>query len=162
VSDRPPPSEQLSPIERRIAKSYEDEQAVGRPLSRRALRTSRSVEAYLKAGLIPRYMERLRDIESQTQDHKRRIAASYRALQDACGDDTELFARLWRARAESWSFKRLNELIREHNEWYPVEADLPIDLRTRDYVLIRGRSYRRMELGAAWILEHFPASPRPA
>ena len=25
-----------------------------------------------------------------------------------------------------------------HNEWYPVERDLPMDLRTRDYVLING------------------------
>jgi hypothetical protein len=148
-----------SPIERRIVESYEDEGALGRPLSRRALRTSRSVEAYLKAGLIPRYMERLRDIEGQTREQKRRLAAAYGALQEACGEDRELFARRWRARARSWSFERLNELIREHNEWYPVEADLPIDLRTRDYVLIRGRSYRRMELGPAWILEHFPPSP---
>ena len=32
-----------------------------------------------------------------------------------------------------------------------------MDLRTRDYVLINGRSYRRPELGPAWVLEHFPA-----
>jgi hypothetical protein len=56
----------------------------------------------------------------------------------------------------------VNELIREHNEWYPVEADLAIDLRTRDYVPICGRSYRRTELGPDWILEQFPASPRRA
>jgi hypothetical protein len=155
-----PVSEQRSPIEREIERSYEDESALCRPLSRRALRTRRSVEAYLKAGIIPRYMERLRDIESQTQEQRRRLAVTYTALQDACGGDAELFERRWRARARSWSFERVNELIREHNEWYPVEADLPIDLRTRDYVLIRGRSYRRAELGPDWILEQFPASPR--
>ena len=150
--------EQQSPVERRIERSFEDENALGRPLSRRALRTRRSVEAYLKAGHIPRYMERLRDIESQTRDHKRRLAAAYGALLEACGDDREAFANRWRARAETWSFVRVNELIREHNEWYPVEADLAIDLRTRDYVLIRGRSYRRAELGPDWILEQFPPS----
>jgi hypothetical protein len=149
-----------SPIERQIERSYEDENALGRPLSRRALRTRRSVEAYLKAGIIPRYMERLRDIESQTQEQRRRLAAAYAALQEACRGDDELFERRWRARARSWSFERLNELIREHNEWYPVEADLAIDLRTRDYVLIRGRSYRRRELGPDWILEQFPPSRR--
>jgi hypothetical protein len=148
-----------SAIEHRIERSFEDESALGRPLSRRALRTRRSVEAYLKAGIIPRYMERLRDIESQTQEHKRRLAGAYRALRDDCGDDPDLFARRWRARVRSWSFDRVNELIREHNEWYPVEADLAIDLRTRDYVLIRGRSYRRRELGPDWVLEQFPASP---
>ena len=32
-------------------------------------------------------------------------------------------------------FDELNELIGQHNEWYPIERDLPMDLRTRDYVL---------------------------
>src|SRR4051795_5013787 len=31
--------------------------------------------------------------------------------------------------------------------------------RTRDYVLLRGRSYRRPELGPEWVLERFPARP---
>ena len=32
-----------------------------------------------------------------------------------------------------------------------------MDPRTGDYVLIRGRSYRRRRLDAAWILDRFPA-----
>ena len=152
------PAAGQSPVERRIAKSFEDPEQGGRPLSRRALRTKRSVESYLKAGVLPRYMQRLSDIESQTKDHRRRLADAYGALLEACGDDREAFARRWRARARTWSFARVNELIREHNEWYPVEADLAIDLRTRDYVLIRGRSYRRAELGPDWIFEQFPPS----
>jgi len=32
-----------------------------------------------------------------------------------------------------------------------------MDLRTRDFVLINGRSYRRAELGPDWVLEHFPS-----
>ena len=32
-----------------------------------------------------------------------------------------------------------------------------MDLRTRDYVLINGRSYRRPLLGPQWVLEQFPA-----
>ena len=38
-----------------------------------------------------------------------------------------------------------------------MEARLPLDPRTRDYVSIRGRSYRREELGPDWVLEQFPA-----
>ena len=57
------------------------------------------------------------------------------------------------------AFDELNELIRQHNEWYPIERDLPMDPRTRDYVLIRGRSYRRPELGPEWVLEQFPSGP---
>ena len=67
------------------------------------------------------------------------------------------FARLWRARAERFDFSELNRLIDQHNDWYPMERDLPMDPRTGDYVLIRGRSYRRRRLDAQWILDRFPA-----
>ena len=50
-----------------------------------------------------------------------------------------------------------NERIRQHNEWFPIERQLPMDPRTRDYVLIHGRSYRREPLGADWVLSEFPA-----
>ena len=148
-----------SAVERRIARSLEDAGGIGKPLSRRARQTRRSVEAYLRAGVLPRYMERLREIEGATAAERRHLERSYRALRAECGDDAELFERRWRARAASWRFDRINELIREHNEWYPIEADLPLDPRTRDYILVRGRSYRRAELGSEWVLEQFP--PRP-
>jgi hypothetical protein len=32
-----------------------------------------------------------------------------------------------------------------------------MDIRTRDFVLIHGRSYRRPRLDAGWVLEQFPA-----
>ena len=41
-----------------------------------------------------------------------------------------------------------------------LERRLAVDLRTRDYVKINGRSYRREELTAEWILEQFPPDPR--
>ena len=52
-------------------------------------------------------------------------------------------------------------LIAQHNDWYPVERDLPLNPRTGDYVRVGGRSYRRPVLGAEWVLEHFPAPPPP-
>ena len=36
-----------------------------------------------------------------------------------------------------------------------------MDPRTRDYVKIRGRSYRRTPLTAEWVLELFPTVPPP-
>ena len=50
----------------------------------------------------------------------------------------------------------VNELIRQHNEWYPVETRLPMDPRTGDYIRRSGRSFRRPELGPEWVLERFP------
>ena len=50
-----------SPVERELAKRFEVA-VEGRPLSRRARQTKRSVESYLAAGVLPRYMQGLRDI----------------------------------------------------------------------------------------------------
>jgi hypothetical protein len=146
-------------IERRLYDTLEDTGGVGKPLSRRARQTKRTVEAYLKAGGVPRYMERLNDIDTGVRMQVARLETAYLRLRAACGHDPDLFASRWRERAHTWRFERLNQLIREHNDWYPIEANLPMDPRTRDYVLIRGRSYRRPELTAEWILEQFP--PRP-
>ena len=145
-----------SAAERFIAERLEDPRNAGRPISERARMSQRSLEAYLRAGMRPRWMERLIEIERGTARHRRRLEETYAAVRDECGDDTARFRDRWRATAEAWSFGDLNDLIRTHNEWYPVERDLPMDLRTRDYVLVNGRSYRRRELDAAWILEQFP------
>lgn len=138
-----------------------DQEAGGnaRPLRRRLFSGPLTVEAYLRASNPPRYMQRLRAMESEFGSQRRRLEAAFRALIEECGGDPALFAGRWRAQAARWSFDLLNELIREHNTWYPAEANLPMDPRTGDYVLVRGASYRRLELGPEWILEHLPARP---
>lgn len=130
-----------------------------RRLGRRTIKGPQTVEAYLRASSPPRYMQRLREMEVEFEAQVRRLETAYGSLRDACGGDSKAFASRWRAQARSWCFDHLNDLIRGHNAWYPVEANLPMNPRTRDYVALRGQSYRRIELGAEWILEHFP--PRP-
>ena len=150
--------DQRTAAERFVIESLEDPRSAGRAISRRARQSQRSLEAYLRAGMRPRWMERLIEIERGMKREQRRLAKAYEALREECGEDRQTFDRRWRAIAAAWRFDELNELIRTHNEWYPVERDLPMDLRTRDYVLINGRSYRRRELGADWVLEQFPPS----
>ena len=146
-------------IERRLYDTLEDTDGVGKPLSRRARQTRRTVEAYLKAGGVPRYMERLNEIDASVRMQTARIESAYRRLQAALVDDPALFDRRWRERAHGWPFERLNQLIRDHNAWYPIETGLPMDPRTGDYVRRAGRSYRREELTPEWVLERFPAAP---
>jgi len=107
-------------------------------------------------------MQRLREIETVFQAERRRLDATYRELLETQGHDPERFSQCWRRQVHGWRFDHLNDLIREHNVWYPVEASLPMDPRTRDYRPVRGASYRRLELGSEWVLEHFPADPRAA
>jgi hypothetical protein len=151
--------ERRSSVEQLVRKDLGEHEGVGRPLSRRAAQTQRSVEAYLRAGVRPRWMERVAEIDRGIAREVRRLEQAYRALRDEHGHDPQRFEERWHAVADAWPFGALNELIHEHNEWYPVERDLPMDPRTRDYVPILGRSYRRPVLDAAWVLERFPPSP---
>ena len=147
-----------SPAERVLRRSLIDETGMGQPFSERVRHHRRTLEAYFKAGSVPRWMERVSEVDAGIARARRRYAAAYRALRDECGEDLEEFARRWRAVAEAARFDELNELIRQHNDWYPIERDLPMDPRTRDYVKVNGRSYRRPELGPEWLLEQFPAT----
>jgi hypothetical protein len=152
-----PGHDRFAPAERLVTHAAEGSPQHGRPLSRRARQTQRSVEAYLKAGLRPRWMERLDEIDQGVAAETQRLARAYRALQEECAGEPRLFARRWRALARSWRFDHLNALVEQHNDWYPIERQLPMDPRTGDYVRFAGRSYRRPVLGPDWILEHFPA-----
>ena len=143
-----------TPLERLVMRDVEEH--AGRPISRRARLAQRSVEAYLRAGIRPRWMERLDDIERGMAAHTKRLERAYRALREEHAGDPDGFARHWSARALSWRFDELNELIRQRNEWFPIERDLPMNPRTGDYVQVSGRSYRRPELGPEWVLAHFP------
>ncbi|HTN25095.1 MAG TPA: hypothetical protein VL120_13975 [Solirubrobacteraceae bacterium] len=149
--------EQRSPVERMVGQDLDEESGVGRPLSDRARQTQRSIEAYLKAGVRPRWMERVVDVDAGIIYARNRLGEAYRALQEECAGDPALFAQCWRDVANTWDFEELNELIAQHNEWYPIERDLPLNPRTGDYVRIAGRSYRRPVLGPEWVLEQYPA-----
>ncbi|HET6550186.1 MAG TPA: hypothetical protein VFG79_17115 [Solirubrobacter sp.] len=147
-----------SAAERLVKKDLDASTGLGKPLSSRAKMVQRSVEAYLKAGVRPRWMERIAEIDHAIAAQQQRLGRAHRRLREECGRDEALFAERWRAFAHRCRFDELNELIRQHNEWYPIERDLPMDLRTRDYVLINGRSYRREPLSAEWVLRQFPVS----
>ena len=145
-----------SPVERIVGQDLDEQTGKGKPLSSRASQTQRSIEAYLKAGVRPRWMERVGEIDAGIARERRHLARAHRALQGECEGDPELFAARWRACARSWPFDELNVLIEQHNAWYPIERDLPLNPRTGDYVRVGGRSYRRPVLGPEWVLDQFP------
>jgi hypothetical protein len=154
--------EQRTIVERIVGQDLDEQTGRGRPLSSRAAQTQRSLDAYLKAGVRPRWMERVAEIDAGIARERRRLAEVYRALREESAGEPELLAQRWRSIVRSWPFDELNELIAQHNEWYPIERDLPLNPRTGDYVRVGGRSYRRPVLGPAWVLEQFPAEPPAA
>jgi hypothetical protein len=123
---------------------------VGKPLRRRLRNFVPEPDLYVASmgGPLP-YMQRLRQIEHETEQHLERLAEAYAEQRH---DPVA-----WRRTAERWSFHAVNELIDRHNHWYPLEARLPMDPRSRDFVKVGGRRYERQPLDAAWILERVPA-----
>jgi hypothetical protein len=152
----PEPADPRSPAERLVAGSLIDESGVGRPLRRSTLQRTRSVESYLRGDALPRYIRRAAEIERGARGHEAALAEARAQLAEACAGDPAAFAARWTRLVQAWDFEDVNELVRQHNDWYPVERDLPMDPRTGDYVLVSGRSYRRDELDAGWALRRFP------
>jgi hypothetical protein len=141
-----------------LAEELRDHPLKGRPLRRRYRNFTPDPAGYVVSmgGPLP-YMQRLRAIEDLTQAHLERLAEAHAALARECRGDADAFARRWRATAARWSFHEVNDLIRRHNRWYPIEARLAMDPRTGDFVRIDGKPYRRRPLDADWVLERFPA-----
>jgi hypothetical protein len=156
-----------SPVEqagvRRLAEDLDGSPVQGKPIPRRLRNFRPAVDAYVASQGGPlAYMHRLREIEAASAEQEAQIAEAYDALERATDGNGGEFARRWRELAAGWSFAELNDLIERHNRWFPVEARLPMDPRTGDFVLVAGRPYRRRPLDAAWILERFPAAPAPS
>jgi hypothetical protein len=128
----------------------------GKPLPQRARLERATLDRYLRAAGGPlAYMRRLRAIEAAIREHELALEERRAELRRTLPADR--FTDAWRAAAEAWDFGDVNALIEQHNRWYPVEAQLPMDPRTGEYRLVGGRPYRRRPLDAAWVLARYPA-----
>jgi hypothetical protein len=132
-----------------LAEDLLDNPLHGKPLRRRLRNFRPAADSYIAAlgGPLP-WMQRLREIETLTDEHERRLAEAREELGPGPA---------WREAVERWDFGVVNELIDRHNRYYPAESRLPMDPRTGDFVLVNGRPYRRSPLDAAWAFDRFPS-----
>ena len=149
--------------ERRV---LEEELAVsplkGNPLEQRLRNFRPGADSAIRAlGGPTVWMRRLRTIENEVGRHEAELGKRWLELAAEL-DDAEAFDRAWRETARHWSFAQVNELIDRHNRYFPAEARLPMDPRTRDFVRINGRPYQRQPLDEQWILTRWPADLRAA
>jgi hypothetical protein len=116
-----------------------------------------NVEAYFAASLgPPRWAERLTDLEGEELDLIARLREAWIELAEEVSDGAA-FARAWTARVHATSLERINTLVDQHNEFYPVERRLPWDFRLADYRAPWGVEWRRPRRDAAWLLDALPA-----
>ncbi len=106
-------------------------------------------------------LARRRTRRRQIQDDQERAAAAeletaWHMLAERRRRDPARFADEWRRHADLFDWRPVNELIDRHNRHFPAEVNLPMDVRTRDYVAFNGTDYRLRALDSAWILERFP------
>jgi hypothetical protein len=133
-----------------------DSPVAGQPLRQRLRNFRPDPESAVRAlGGPTIWMRRLRAIEDALEQHERQLGAAWRQLAEEASGAAE-FADRWCELARRWSFAEVNELIERHNRYFPAEARLPMDPRTRDFVRINGRRYEREPLDRDWILARFP------
>jgi hypothetical protein len=110
----------------------------------------------LAIGGAPAWSRRLNRIFDLTNAAGERLRAEWQALARSVRGDAPRFAEAWRRHAETVDFSQVNELIARHNQYFPTEANLAMDVKTLDYVAFGGADYRRQPLDAAWVLAQFP------
>lgn len=100
----------------------------------------------------PAYAVRKRKIEDTEEKWVDDLVA-LRAALVALGRTEAQIDDALRAKAARFDYAKLNALVAIHNRWYPVEANLRIDMRTGGY-LVYGRPWREeAEYTAERILE---------
>src|SRR5262249_56436803 len=110
----PSPPEQADAAQ--LERDLEGSPLKGKPLKGRLRNFRPAVDSYVVSlGGPLAYMQRLRQIELETERHERDLAAAWRELADECAGDRQTFADRWRRVARRWSFTAVNELIDRHN-----------------------------------------------
>jgi hypothetical protein len=146
-----------TPAERLLERLADRQPGDPTEISRRSLQAQRSLEGYFRASAPPRWMERVSAVDRGIEQTRKALEQRQRHLRHRFDGDEAAYVAAWRDAVANWPFDpELNVLIQQHNEWYPIERRLPMDLRTRDYVKVNGQSYRRPILDAAWALAEFP------
>jgi hypothetical protein len=110
----------------------------------------------LAVGGAPAWSRRLRRIHELSAGAAEQLGEAWRALARRRWNDATRFAAEWSEHARRFDFDQINDLVDRHNRFFPAEANLGMDVHTRDFVGLGGGDYRLKRLDADWILECFP------
>jgi hypothetical protein len=83
---------------------------------------------------VPAWAARKRKIEDDEARYTRELVALYDKLVRKRRTETEIELALVSA-ATAFDLEKLNKLVVQHNKYYPIEANLPMDRRTGGYLV---------------------------
>lgn len=95
-----------------------------------------SLEERVRAAAgVPAYMRRKRRIEDLEEALRQALAEIYEDALSESGDEQEAREAMVE-HAKAMDLSLLNDLIDRHNRYYPIEANLPVDVQTGKFLLI--------------------------
>lgn len=113
----------------------------------------------LLAGMMgaPAWSLRLKRIEDGRAALTAEVEAAWGALAARHRRKPEGFAGAWRTYLAKVDLAPLNALIAKHNDYYPIEARLPIVYPSGDYRIPPGVDWPQQPIVAAALLDAYPA-----
>ncbi len=129
----------------------------GKPLNLQSMPFTFNRDAAI-AGMMgpPAWAVRLKEIHEGRTALAVQLDAAWGAYARRCQAADE-FARRWRAYVASLDLVPLNTLIEKHNEYYPIEARLPIVWPTGEYRVPTGVEYPQQLVTPEQVLDRYPA-----
>lgn len=144
-----------------IAKKLESadipEELKGKPLKLPQMNFKISLEKLVQSMYGPPwYALRARQVEDKVDGLMNKVAKEYKNMIDTLGMNAEIFAQQWKEYIGSLQLEELNDLIERHNIYYPVEANLSIDLKTEGFLVGSTAWEPKEKITTGGLLERFP------
>lgn len=105
---------------------------------------------------VPSWVRRAKELEDAEDHFWKQVEARWKSLQEADMLPGE-FARAWSQEAQHLDFARLQALVDHYNEFYPIEANLPINPITGQYMLGEQPFQPKLAPTLSEVLGRFPA-----
>jgi hypothetical protein len=105
-----------------------------------------SLDARVRAAAgVPAYMRRKRRIEDLEEAMRQALVEVYQQALEDNGGDEPVAKSAMQQRAREMDLGLLNDLIDRHNRYYPIEANLPTDVKTGK-LMVSGKPWEPLAL----------------
>ncbi len=104
----------------------------------------------------PPYAVRAKLIEDIIEKLEAELEKQWKNIAETYNHDPEKFERIWKAVVETLDLKKLDELIKEHNTYYPIEANLREDPDTGQLMIGATPWKPKKKVTPKSLIEKFP------